>query len=104
MQLRQNSQFTSKVTTGAGTAWDLGTNKAAYRFRYWVKGASVTTGGTVKLQLSYDGTNFFDAATATVNANGVFSGTVDGPARYARLNVTARTDGTFDGRIDALVV
>lgn len=57
--------------------------------------SAVTAGGTVKLQGSADGTNWYDIATRAVSANGTTADSVAQAHRYVRTNVTARTDGTY---------
>lgn len=62
----------------------------------------VTTGGTVKLQGSPDGTNWVDLASRAVSANGVTEDSVsDKYFPFLRANVTARTDGTYDVYVSA---
>lgn len=96
------SQSTTRTTTGTiVSAVDYG-DKPPRTVRGYVKAASVTTGGTVQLQVSADNTNWASAGSATANANGGWAIVADGPGRYWRLQLTARTDGTFsDGYIEA---
>lgn len=88
----------SAVTaTGAGSTKTarLG-NKPVDKLRYYIVAATITTGGTVKIQGSEDGTVWFDLATVAITATGNTAGTIDGPIpRYYRANLTARTDGTY---------
>lgn len=87
--------------TGAGTSVDLGVCIANPVME--VLAAAVTTGFTIHLEGSLEGTNWFQLGTATVSANGTTVVTSqnavagDGPipARFLRANVTARTDGTI---------
>lgn len=91
--------------TATGTLVDVINTgeKAPVKVRAIVKAASVTTGGTVQLQCSSDATNYVSAGSATVNANGNWTITADGPGQYWRLQLTARTDGTYSaGAIEIL--
>lgn len=72
-------------------------DKAPTKVRAYLNAASITAGGTVQLQCSRDGENWVSAASMTVNANGEWTTTADGPSRHWRLQLTARTDGTFSG-------
>lgn len=96
---RTDNLLNAVAATGAGStvnlATSVGAGKAVDTVRYWVKASAVTTGGTMKIQGSYDGTNWVDLASVAVSANGVTSATVAGPLQYIRANLTARTDGTY---------
>jgi hypothetical protein len=95
-----NNTLLSAVTaTGAGAVKDLGL-RTLDGIRWWILASAVTTGGTVKIQVSNDGTNWADAATQAVSANGLLTGTVSGPFRYLRANLSARTDGTYTVKAD----
>ena len=87
------ASLTTVVATGAGTAIDCRKNTGST----WVVVASgVTSGGTVKIQGSLDGTNnWYDVATISVTATGASVSTVDAPHPFLRANLTARTDGTY---------
>lgn len=103
MARRIKSATTSLTAAGTlvGTL-DLG-NKAPVKIRAYLTAASVSTGGTVVLQGSIDGTVWVTLASMTVNANGNWTTTADGPSRYVRLQLTARTDGTYSaGSIEVL--
>jgi hypothetical protein len=62
----------------------------------FVRAAAVTTGFTIDLEGSPDGSNWFQLTTRTISANGNFVDTSTTPVLYVRANVTARTDGTVD--------
>lgn len=104
MPRRFSQSTTSRTTTGTLVdSLDLGINRAPVKVRAYVTAASVTTGGTVQLQTSRDGTDWVSAASMTVNADGEWTTTADGPGRYWRLQLTARTDGTYsDGAIEVI--
>jgi hypothetical protein len=95
------TQSLNAVTaTGAGTSVDLGVTICNPVME--VLAASVTSGFTIRLEGSLEGTNWYPIASATVAANGTTvvtaSTAVAGdiiPARFLRANVTARTDGTI---------
>jgi hypothetical protein len=94
-----NTLLSAVTATGAGSTIDLGLRTLDV-IRWWILASAVTTGGTVKIQVSNDGTNWADAATQAVAANGLLTGTVSGPFRYIRGNLTARTDGTYTVKSD----
>lgn len=86
------TDLSAVTATGAGS----GITVNGRPFVAAVTAASVTSGGTVKVQGSIDdGTNWFDLATVTVTADGTQLVSVDTPVHKARTNVTARTDGTY---------
>lgn len=66
-----------------------------------VKATAVTDGGAVKLQGSVDGSTWYDLATDTVTGNGTTNNVAVGYHPYLRVNVTARTDGTYTVNITA---
>jgi hypothetical protein len=70
-------------------------------FTLYTKAASVTSGFTIDLEGSPDGSTWFQLTTRTVAANGNFADSVQAAAQYLRANVTARTDGTIDAWISA---
>ena len=100
------------VATGAGAVLDCGT-KTVKSVRYYLKAASITTGGTVRIQVSNDNSTWYDVQLGPVTtagaqvpslaiaATGNVSGQVSGPGRYWRANVTARTDGTYSCDLEA---
>jgi hypothetical protein len=79
-------------------AVDLG-DKAPVKVRAFLLADVGASGGTVQLQVSGDGTNWASAGSATVNADGVWTITADGPGRHWRLRLTARTDGTYSAGV-----
>lgn len=91
------------TSTGAGSSIDLGV--AAANPVMEVLAASVTTGGTIVLQGSLEGTNWYTIGTGTISANGttavVSTGNVSIPARFLRANLTVRTDGTYTAWVAA---
>src|SRR5689334_5181270 len=89
------SLLSAVAATGAGTSQDLGP-KAIENARYILKSATITSGGTVKIQGSEDETTWYDITTIAVTTTGNTSAQVTGPLpRYVRGNLTARTDGTY---------
>jgi hypothetical protein len=58
--------------------------------------SSVTTGATVTIEHSLDGTNWAVIDTATISANGTTEVAIsDRSLRYIRTAVSSRTDGTY---------
>lgn len=86
------SNLAAVTATGAGAA----VTASASGCSVWaITAASITSGGTVKIQGSLDDTNYYDIASVAVTANGTQYVFVDEPHFYLRANVTARTDGTY---------
>lgn len=80
------------TTTGASSGvesldWD--------RFSFFINAASVTTGGTVKIQTLSPAGDWVDLSTTTVSADGDTLVEKAGAYLQVRANVTARTDGTY---------
>jgi hypothetical protein len=80
------------VATGAGTAQDTG---KFTRFTAQIIATSVTTGGTMAIQGSLDGTNWGNISSTAVSANGSTMVNFEGAYPQVRGNLTARTDGTY---------
>ena len=85
----------------AGTAIET---RGHYRYTIFIISASVTTGGTVVMEGSMDGTNWATISTNSIVGNGttVNSNTPGGSAgaataafRYIRGRLSVRTDGTY---------
>jgi hypothetical protein len=89
------SLLSAVVVDGAGTALQLDNGRSYERLRWYVIASAVTTGATVTIEVSPDGTNWAVAATSAVSATGVTSGTIDSPFAYVRAKVASRTDGTY---------
>lgn len=89
------SLLAAVAATGAGTSQYLGP-KAIENARYILKSATITSGGTIKVQGSEDDTTWYDLVTIAVSATGNTSAQIAGPIpKYVRGNCTARTDGTY---------
>ena len=62
----------------------------------YIVASSVTSGATVAIQTSYDGTNYTTVHSESVTANGTTEIALVGLYEYyLRVNITARTDGTY---------
>jgi hypothetical protein len=83
------------AATGAGLTKTVPGDSIIKSLRWWILASAVTTGGTVVIQGSHDGTNWATLASQAVSANGLLTGTIAGPFKYYRANLTARTDGTY---------
>jgi hypothetical protein len=83
------------VATGAGATKTVPGDSVIDTLRWWILASAVTTGGTVVIQGSHDNVNWATLATQAVSANGLLTGTITGPFKYYRANVTVRTDGTY---------
>lgn len=96
------------ATTGTGTTVDFGYPTASVMFEILVTGT--VTAGTVAMEVSIDGTNWFRPPTSVIqnfsgatqanpyvlvsNTNALFDiGTVNAPIRYARGNIVANVTG-----------
>ena len=80
------------TSTGAGSS----INAAAGDGSTWaIIASSVSSGGTVLIQGSLDGTNWATLSTTSVGANGTTGVAITGRWSFLRANVSARTDGTF---------
>lgn len=89
------TDLSAVTTTGAGS----GVTAAGAEATVQILAASVTTGGTVLVQGSLDGTNWATLSTTAVSADGVTGVSITGRWTYLRTNVSARTDGTYTTKI-----
>jgi hypothetical protein len=97
--------LSAKAATGAGTTIDLG-SACSRDLRYFIAATGVTTGATIKVEVSHDGSTWYVfgssiAISASGNTHGLVSTQGAGIPRYVRLNITARTDGTYTGYLEA---
>jgi len=83
------------AVTATGASADV--NVSGYnKMTFHIIASSVTTGGTVVIQSSLDGTNYVDVDTTTVSADGTTEVVIENRKyKYVRANITARTDGTY---------
>lgn len=98
----------TNATTGVGTTVDFGAPTNSVMFEIIATGT--VTAGTVAMEVSIDGTNWFRPPTAVIqnfsaatqanpyvlvtNTGALFDiGTVNAPIRYARANITANVTG-----------
>lgn len=86
------TNLSAVTATGAGAS----INGALGDSSTWViTASSVTTGGTVLIQGSLDGTNWVTLSTTSVSGNGSTGVAVTSRWLFLRANVSARTDGTY---------
>ena len=92
----------SAVTTG--NVFDLGDFQGSgHVFTFQVVNGTVTAGGLVQTQFSWDGTNWVnDASWDPSNTNGRTS--IGGPARYYRVNIATALPGGGSVTIYLVVV
>ncbi len=58
--------------------------------------SSVSSGATVDIEHSLDGTNYHEVATTTISSDGVTEVVVeDRKYKYVRANISSYTDGTY---------
>lgn len=80
---------------------------------FYITASSITSGGTLSIQVSYDGTNWATATLlttavagiaisnniVTISANGTYALRIEGKHKYVRVNLLTRTDGTYTATI-----
>ena len=90
------------VVAGAGTAANLG-GKVGESFVAIIRAASVTSGGTMKIEAYFPGlADWSSIDTQTITANGDYLVYWTGPILGLRANLSARTDGTYT--VEAVVM
>lgn len=95
-----NSTLLSAVTaTGAGN-WYETDGRSVFTFVY--TGASITSGGTVKIQGKTASGTVFDIDSLSITADGTTARIAALAATAVRANLTARTDGTFTVEMEAV--
>lgn len=95
-----STKLLSAVTaTGAGN-WYKTDGRSVFTFV--TTAASVTTGGTVKIQGRTRDETVYDIDTVTVTADGSTARIAAGAFYEIRANVTARTDGTYTVEAEAV--
>lgn len=91
--------FTTYTLLNAVAAITTGTAVSKPDAKNWTFhtiSSSVTTGGSVKLQVSQDNTNFTDLVTHTITTNGTTSYAVSNQHwPFVRAALATRTDGTY---------
>lgn len=95
------TDLSAVATTGAGAGVTANNASASV---WEIIATGVTTGGTVLIQGSVDGTNWYTISSTTVSATGNTGVSVTGPHPYLRSNVSARTDGTYTTKYSLLIV
>lgn len=80
------------TATGAGSAINAAIGDGS---SWTITATSVTSGGTVLIQGSLDGTNWATLSTTSVTANGTTGVAITSRWAYLRANVSGRTDGTY---------
>lgn len=93
---RTSSAAVAGTTTGAGTAFSAAGSTAALIDVY----SASTSSGTVKVEFSIDGVNYFPSAVAVITdpaATGEMWACAAAP--YMRTNITAHASGTITGKI-----
>lgn len=93
--------LTAVVTTGAGATVSASN---ASQSVWQIVATGVTTGGTLVIQGSVDGTSWYTITSTAVSATGNTGVVVTGAHPYLRSNLTARTDGTFTVSYSLLIV
>lgn len=87
------TNLSAVTATGAGSSVDVSNY---HNYTIQIVASSVTTGASVLVQHSLDGTNWATISTNSITSNGVTEITISQVAyRYLRTNVSSRTDGTY---------
>lgn len=93
MAHKKDQTLLAAVTdTGAGTAYE---SLNYSRFTFFIKAASVTTGGTVDIEALSPAGDWTVVSTNAISADGDTVVQTDGAFSQVRANVSARTDGTY---------
>ena len=80
------------TTTGASSAIS---GNGFSKIGFQITAASVSTGGTVLIQASNDGTNWGTLNTTSISGNGTTLVHIAEKWAFLRANLSARTDGTY---------
>lgn len=93
----EQTNLDAVTSTGAGSDIDVSNyNKITVAYT----ASSVSTGGTVKLEGSMDGTNYYDIDSESISSDGTTYHSVSGEKhKYIRTNLSSRTDGTYTTKI-----
>jgi len=95
MPYTQNKELLNNATSGASTVL---TSQGAKNYTVVVTAEGVTTGATVYLQGTADGTNWYDIASTSISANGTTDLNVTNECHSTlRVNIPASgyTDGSY---------
>jgi len=85
------------TSTGTSDYLDCSINK---NITFQIIAASVSTGGTVDIEASLDGTNYGVISTNAISGNGSTFFTISQKVyKYLRANLSARTDGTYTVKV-----
>ena len=90
--IAERTLLSAVTTTGAGSAWN--TSDMETKTVYCIA-TDATTGGTLAVQTSEDGTNWVTIVSEAVVTGLKEISIVGLYHRYIRANLTARTDGTY---------
>jgi hypothetical protein len=83
------------TATGASALVDISNYN---KINFHITSSGVTTGGTMLIQSSLDGTNFVTIHTETITTNTTVGISFEGKWKFIRANLSARTDGTYTVR------
>jgi hypothetical protein len=87
------TMLNAATATGASTEVDVSNYKNVC---IHIISSSVTSGATITVEHSLDGTNYATLSTTIVSANGTIQVDITEQAmKFIRTTITARTDGTF---------
>lgn len=80
------------TATGASSSVDL---RNYNKITIHIIASSVSSGATVDIEHSLDGTNYYEVSTDSISSNGVTEITIEAKYKYVRANISSRTDGTY---------
>lgn len=88
------------AVTATGASSGIDTGECVGGTIWYIRASSVTSGATIQIQSGYDRdssstTDWATIASVTVTANGLTVVNVEQPHRFMRVNISARTDGTY---------
>ena len=84
------------ILNGVTAVGSAQTNPENYsKFTFHIISEAVTTGATILIQSSLDGTNWVDLSSDTIASNGAIEHQFTGKYTYLRANVSSYTDGTY---------
>ena len=94
-----NNYNVSKEVTLLDVVSAIGSGQAEvidyFNHTFHLISSSVTTGSTILIQSSLDGTNWNTLSTNVISTNGVLEVSYSGKYKYLRANLFTYTDGTY---------
>lgn len=93
IQTSDETMLNAVVADGASEPVDV---SSFSKLTFHIIAADITSGGTMTLSHSLDGTNYYDFATKVVIANGTTEVIVENQKyKYVKSTLSSRVDGTY---------